>query len=232
MARDADIASIYQLGSSPATRVAISMKNRIFSTPYSTKGASQKQVGVLSTFDQSEGRAVDPVRAVGFGDRVVELVPGLTEPLSITMNRSLMYTSGIVQELGYRGGVDGLVRSLRHHKWPFDLRSELVFSEIVNGFDFNGGQIPTESVGKGIQNVGSAQFALITYFWTCWLSNYSVSFPADSAIVMEDATVMVTDVTDGASNYGTSADAYGDLLDAGNNPLINSGSGSKIFSPR
>lgn len=226
MARDADVNSIYRRGSSPATRVALSMRNRIFSTPYTVGATTEKQVGVLSTFDQSEGRAVDPVRAVGFGDRVVELVPGLTEPLSITMNRSLMYTSGIVQELGYRGGVDGLVRSLRHHKWPFDIRSELVFSELITAFD--DGQIPSDQKGKGVQLVGS-NFALITRFWTCWISNYSVSFPADSAIVMEDATVMVTDVTDGSSSYGDSFDSYGDLLSAGNNPILNPGSGSKIF---
>jgi hypothetical protein len=217
------------MGSSPNTRVAISQKNRVFSKPFTTGSPIDRQVGVLSTFDYSESRAVDPVRGVGFGDKIQELVPGVTEPMSLTLNRTLLYTAGIVQELGYRGGVDGLVRSLRQHKWPFDIKSELVFSELVSNKDQAAfGVQPAIETIAGLFN-GAVNFALITYFEACWLNSISISFPSDSAIVMEDASATATDVTDGTSTYGAGPDNYGDLLDSGNNPIIRPGSGSRLF---
>ena len=224
MSRGASDTYIYRKGSSPNTRVAISQKNRVFSTPFVSTGTPVlKQVGVLSTFSYSENRAVDPVRGVGFGDKVQELVPGVTEPMALTLNRTLLYTASIAQELGYRAGVDGLVRSLRQHKWPFDIRSELVFSELVATFD-GASMIPVQTVGT------DGQLALITYFEACWLQSISASFPSDSAIVAEDATATCTDVTDGTSFYGTTPDTYGDFLDSGNNPITQPGAGSRLFT--
>lgn len=223
MARDSADTYIYRKGSSPNTRVAISQKNRVFSKPFATSNPSEKQVGVLSTFDYSEGRSVDPVRGVGFGDKIQELVPGVTEPMTLTLNRTLLYTAGIVQEVGYRGGVDGLVRSLRHHKWPFDIRSELVFSELVTARDQ--GAIPIKVLGTDDNNL-----ALVTFFEACWLNNISISFPSDSAIVMEDASATCTEVSDGVSLFGNTPDNYGDVLDAGNNPILQPGSGSRLYA--
>ena len=222
MARDSADSYIYRRGSSPATRVAISQKNRVFSKPYA-QAPAVKQIGVLSTFDWSETRAVDPVRGVGFGDKIAELVPGVTDAMQLTLNRTLLYTSGIAQELGYRGGVDGLVRSLRQHKWPFDIRSELVFSELVSHFD-------QASILKFTPSTEDQTIAaLITYYEACWLNNISASFPSDSAIIMENATAIATDVTDGSSQYGSGPDNYGDLLNSGNNPIIQPGAGSSLF---
>ncbi len=225
MARDTSETYIYRVGSSPNTRVAISQKNRVFSRPYTTGSPTQKQIGVLSTFDYSESRSIDPVRGVGFGDKIQELVPGVTEPMTITLNRTLLYTAGIAQELGYRGGIDGLVRSLRHHKWPFDLRSELVFSELVTARDAS--SVVIKTLGS---TTGDSNFALITFFEACWLNSISVSFPSDSSIVVEDASATCTDVSDGTSTYGLSVNNYGDLLDAGNNPILKPGSGSRLYS--
>lgn len=222
MARDAADTYIYRQGSSPNTRVAISQKNKVFSRPFTLQQPTDRQVGVLSTFDYSESRAIDPVRGVGFGDKIQELVPGVTEPMTVTLNRTLLYTAGIVQEVGYRGGVDGLVRSLRHHRWPFDLRSELVFSELVSVRDQASILIKTLASDD-------PSFALITYFEACWLNSVSASFPSDSAIVMEDASATCTDVTDGTSFYGNTPDNYGPLLDAGNNPILKPGAGSRLF---
>jgi len=224
MARGDSDTYIYRKGSSPNTRVAISQKNRVFSTPFVATGSPKlKQVGVLSTFDYSESRSVDPVRGVGFGDKIQELVPGVTEPMALTLNRTLLYTAGIVQEVGYRGGVDGLVRSLRHHKWPFDIRSELVFSELVAALDA-ASMVANQTPGT------DGQLALITYFEACWLNSVSVSFPSDSAIVAEDAAATCTDVTDGTSFYGNTSDSYGDLLDSGNNPILTKGAGSRLYT--
>jgi hypothetical protein len=222
MARDVADTYIYRKGSSPNTRVAISQKNRVFSRPYTTGAPVDRQVGVLATFDYNEARTIDPVRGVGFGDKIQELVPNVTDPMTITLNRTLLYTAGIVQEVGYRGGVDGLVRSLRQHKWPFDIRSELVFSELVTALDRGAILVPTTGTDD-------PNFALLTYFEACWLNSISVSFPSDSAIVVEDASATATDVTDGLNTYGNSPDTYGDLLDSGNNPILKPGSGSRLF---
>jgi hypothetical protein len=222
---------IYRQGASPNTRVAISQKNRVFSKPFSVSNpALFRQVGVLSTFDYTESRAIDPVRGVGFGDRIQELVPGVTEPMGLTLNRTLLYTANIMQEIGYRAGVDGLVRSLRHHKWPFDIRSELVFSELVTNFDQS--HFGQRVNGKGPIIIGSGEdqirnnVALLTYFEACWLENVSISFPSDSAIVMEDAGAKATDVTDGLHSPGVD---YTDIIDSGNDPITNPGSGSRLF---
>lgn len=223
MARGTDT-YIYTVGSSPNTRVAISQKNRVFSKPFSKGTPALKQVGVLSTFDYSESRAVDPVRGVGFGDKIAELVPGVTEPMALTLNRTLLYTAGIIQELGYKGGVDGLVRSLRSHKWPFDIQSELVFSELVRQKD-------KDQLGDGVVTASDGiNLAVITYFEACWLNNYSVSFPSDSAIVVEDASGVATDATDGTHVYGIGVDSYGEFLDSGNNPFIQAGTGSRLYN--
>ncbi len=227
MARTTD-SYIYTPGSSPNTRVAISQKNRVYSKPWTSGAAALKQIGVLSTFDYSEGRGLDPVRGVGFGDKIAEMVPGVTEPMSITLNRTLLYTAGIVQELGYSGGVDGIVRSLRQHKWPFDIQSELVFSELVTLKDsdqyLNGkGLTAATSVTNSNGNA-----AIVTLFLGCWLSNYSVSYPSDSAIVMEDATAQATDVTNGTGYNTTDANFYGDALESGNSPK--NGGGSRLFT--
>lgn len=223
MTRDAADSYIYRVGSSPQTRVAISQKNRVFSRPYTVNQPSDKPVGVLSTFDYNEARAIDPVRGVGFGDKIQELVPNVTEPMTITLNRTLLYTAGIMQEVGYRGGIDGLVRSLRQHRWPFDLRSELVFSELVSIRDQASILVKTPATDD-------PNYALVTYFEACWLNSISSSFPSDSAIVMEDASATCTDVSDGSSFYGNSADNYGPQLDSGNNPILKPGSGSRLYA--
>ena len=221
MARGTDT-YIYTVGSSPNTRVAISQKNRVISKPFTKGTVSPKQVGVLSTFDYTESRAVDPVRGVGFGDKIAELVPGVTEPMGMTLNRTLLYTAGIVQELGYKGGVDGIVRSLRQHKWPFDIQSELVFSELIRYQD-------KDQLGDGVSISPDGNLSLITYFLACWLESYDVSFPSDSAIVVENCGAKATDVTDGVHGYQLDVNSYGELLDSGNNPFIQAGTGSRLY---
>ena len=216
---------IYTVGSSPNTRVAISQKNRVISKPYTPGSPAPKQVGVLSTFSYNESRTLDTVRGVGFGDKIAELVPGVTDAMSMTLDRTLLYTAGIVQELGYKGGVDGIVRSLRQHKWPFDIQSELVFSELIATQDQS--QLGT---GAGVSINSDQSLSLITYFLGCWLESYDVNFSSDSAIVAENCGAKATDVTDGVANYQAgNPDAYGEAINSGNNPFIQPGSGSRLY---
>src|ERR1700733_5185722 len=111
MARPTDATNyIYRMGTAPNTRAAISQKNKIFS--YTVGNREFKQLGVVSEFGHDESRTIDPVRGVGYGDQIAELVPGVTEPMTLTVNKTLLYALNLFQAFGYKGGVSGLVRSL------------------------------------------------------------------------------------------------------------------------
>lgn len=225
---------IYRQGTAPNTRAAVSQKNKIFS--YTIGAHKFQQIGVLSEFGHDESRSVEPVRGVGFGDQIAELVPGITEPMSLTVNKTLLYAQNLFQSFGYRGGVEGLVRSLRHHRWPFDIKQELVFSELVSSDKIgdidnapgtrNASNQPVSGSGSQRKEFTSTVVkALITIYEGCWMSAYNASYTADAAIVAENSTVMVTDVIDGFSTYG-------EFVDTGLAPLTSAGAASAGTSIR
>jgi len=222
---------IYRMGTAPNTRAAVSQKNKVYG--YMFGGTGFQQIGVVSEFGHDESRAVEPVRGVGYGDQVAELVPGVTEPMTLTLNKTLLYAVNLFQVLGYKGGVEGLVRSLKHHRWPFDIRQEMVFSEIISGTAPGTGDLGSakgaktatnqKNVAGSIAPLGGAK-ALFTFFEGCWLNSYSASFTADAAIVAENGSVTVTDVLDGTNDYG-------EWMDTGLSPGGTGGAG-KGFSLR
>jgi len=230
MAKPSDPSNyIYRQGTAPNTRAVVSQKNKIFSYMV---GASQPgfiQVGAVSEFGHDESRTIDVVRGIGFGDQVAELVPGVTEPLSVTLNKTLMYHQNLFQTVGYKGGVDGLVRSLKHHRWPFDLKQEIVFSEISSLQDLDGtigskgATIQPAGQGFATQNVR----ALFTFFEGCWFESYNVSFTSDAGMVAENSSIKVTDVIDGTSQYGEFPQ-----YDTGLAPIGANGTAGKGFSLR
>jgi hypothetical protein len=215
------------MGTAPNTRVAVSQKTKVYG--YMVGKQKFQQIGVVSEFGFDESRTIEPVRGVGFGDQVAELVPGVTEPMTLTLNRTLLYTVNIMQVLGYKGGVEGLVRSLKHHRWPFDLKQELVFSELASRDDIAGVPIaPKQAVQQptAVQNLATnAIKALFTFYEGCWLNSYSASFTSDAAIVAENSSVTVTDVIDGFSNYG-------EWIDSGLAPIGANGSAGAGYSLR
>jgi hypothetical protein len=215
---------IYRTGTSPNTRSVSSQKNKIFG--YAVGGNGFTQIGAASEFSFDESRTIEAVRGVGFGDQIAELVPGATEPMSITISKTLLYTQNAFQVLGYKGGIDGLVRSLRHHRWPFDIKQEIVFSEIANLDGVNTPQPADIQVGPAVSGIvpGTIQ-ALFTYYEGCWFNNYSVSFTADAGLVAESCGITVTDVIDGISQYG-------DFIDSGLAPIGENGAAGKGFSLR
>lgn len=205
---------IYREGTAPNTRAAVSQKNKVYG--YQVGAGEFKQIGVVSEFGHDESRTIDPVRGVGFGDQVAELVPGVTEPMTLTLNKTLLYALNLFQTLGYKGGVDGLVRSLKHHRWPFDIKQELVFSEIATVEDSTGSLAaakvtPAVALNAGSLVTNSVRF-LATFFEGCWLNSYSASYTSDAAIVAENSSVTVTDILDGVSQYG-------EFIDTGLAPL-------------
>lgn len=196
---------IYRSGTAPNTRAAVSQKNKVFS--YMVGAHKFQQIGVLSEFGHDESRAVDPVRGIGFGDQIAELVPGVTEAMTITVNKTLLYAVNLFQVFGYKGGVEGLVRSLRHHRWPFDIKQELVFSELVSSDKL--GDLDGTSFGRvasskpeGPGYLTDSIRALITVYEGCWMNQYGASYTSDAAIVAENSSVTVTDIIDGHSTYG------------------------------
>ena len=219
--------SLYDFGTSPNTRTAISQKVRILAPAYGTSSALF-QMGVLSNFGLSESRSIEPVRAIGFGDMISELVPNPTDPMAISVERALLYLSNIWQATGYASGIDGPVRSLRHHKWPFDVEQQVVFSTLADndlnaansGFSGTSGSVdggakaieyPTVTEIAGLSSGGHT--ALITMFEACWWAGWNTTFSKDSAIIMESGDINVTDVHD----FST---IYGEFLATGNDPTL------------
>lgn len=223
---------IYNFGTSPNTRTAVSQKVRILAPAFGDSSALH-QMGVLSSFGVSESKTVEAVRGIGFGDTVAELVPSVTDPITISIERALLYLSDLWQATGYASGVDGPVRSLKHHKWPFDLEAQMVFStqadmdigpQFANvGYQGASGQFdggvkaisfpavtPDNSANPGSRRGHSA---IITIYEACWWTSNSRTYAKDSGMIMESGGCMVTDVHDFGSTYG-------EFLATGNDPTL------------
>lgn len=221
---------LYDFGTSPNTRTAVSQKVRLL-TPHYGDSQALHQMGVLSSFNPTESRTVEPVRGIGFGDQIAELVPSVTDPLTGSFERALLYLCNLWQATGYAAGVDGPVRSLRHHRWPFDIEQQLVFSVLADADlgvpnqglsgqsgTFAGGvkavsfpQVTNDNNTKPGENRG--QSAIITIYEACWFNGWSVSFAKDSGMIMETGDLTVSDVHDFSS-------VYGEFLATGNDPTI------------
>jgi hypothetical protein len=207
---------IYNKGMSPQTRTVVSTKNKVFAKP---SGSPQMlQIGVVASFEPSDSRAVEAIRGIGYGDQIAELIPNASEPITISVTRSALYLSLLMQTFGYAAGVDGLVRALKHHRWPFDIKQEVVFSEIAtNNIGGAKGKIATSSEDNSLK-------ALITFYEACWMTSYSWSFASETSLVQENCEISCSDITDGQSNYTQ----FASHITTGNSPYQSEG-GSKRF---
>ena len=229
---------IYKFGTSPNTRSVVTQKVRVLAPAYGGEGLFQ--IGVLSNFGPTESRTIEPVRGIGFGDIIAELVPGNTEPMTASVERTMLYLSNLWQSSGYASGVSGPVRSLRHHRWPFDVEQQIVFSVIADkeknsagdgtgtetGFGAYGTLKYDGALGGGGElgngtSPGSHQI-LITYYEGCWWGDWNTAYQKDTAMVMESGTMTITDVHDFSSVQ------YGEFLGTGNDPSIGE-TGSLIY---
>jgi len=220
---------LYDYGTSPNTRTAVSQKVRIL-TPHMGNTTTMAQMGVLSQFNPSQNRTVEPVRGIGFGDQVAELVPSVTEPTTGNFERALLYLCNLWQATGYASGIDGPVRSLSHHKWPFDIEQQVVFSTLsdvdlgaanvgFSGSDFQAGAkavsygAVTQDGNKNPDDAERGHTAIITVYEACWFTSWSTTFAKDSGLIMESGDVIVSDVHDFSS-------VYGEFLATGNDPTL------------
>lgn len=229
---------IYNFGTTPNTRTAVSQKVRLL-TPHYGSNQVMHQMGVVSSFNPSQSRNPDPIRGIGFGDVVAELVPSVTDPMQASVERALLYLCNLWQATGYASGVDGPVRSLAHHRWPFDVEQQLVFSSLADsdlgvanqGFagqsgSFDGGvkqvTYPQTTPDFGSPRSGGTakapgdargHSAIITMYEACWWNQWSTTFQKDTGMIMEQASLTCTDVHDFATMYG-------EFLATGNDPTI------------
>lgn len=221
---------LYDYGTSPNTKVAVSQKVRL-KAPVFGDNTAKHQMGVVSSFNPSQSRTIDAVRGIGFGDTIAELVPGVTDPETGSFERALLYLGNLWQATGYAAGVDGPVRSLRHHRWPFDVEQQLVFSTLADGDlgvantgtertvgTFTGGNARIEysqATTDGASHFGSGagHSALITMYETCWFNSWSTTYSQDSGMIMESGDITITDTHDYSSMYG-------EFLSTGNDPSI------------
>lgn len=228
---------IYDYGTSPNTRVAVSQKVRLLAPAYGSGTKALYQMGVVSSFNPSNSRNVDTVRGIGFGDMIAELVPSVTEPVTGSMERALLYLSNMWQATGYAAGVDGPVRSLAHHRWPFDIELQLVFSSLADA-DLGAANVGTTGAARGFGNgVQAVRYpsspgavagpttpavsyptvqghsAIITMYEACWFTQHSMTYSQDQGQIVESGDVTVSDVHDFSS-------VYGEFLPTGNDPTV------------
>jgi hypothetical protein len=220
---------IYNLGASPNTRAAMSQKVRILSSSYGSGGPAQ--IGVLGNFSVSMSRSSEPLRGIGFGDKIAELVPAVQDPITVSLERTLLYLSNLWQALGYAGGVSGPVRALSHMQWPFDMEQQVVFSSIADQ-EVGGGGGERSGFTAGIQSItfpevtesmSGTHSAMITMYEGCWLQDTSFAFSKDAQVISESGSAMCRDVHDFASTYG-------EFMQTGNNPYYGGQQGSIQFA--
>lgn len=215
--RAAGSSEIYKYGMSPDSRAVISQKIRLLTPSYGGDAGQRYQLGVVSSFSYSGGsRSTEVVRGIGFGDVVADRVPGVTEPFTGTITRTLLYLSNMFQALGFAGGVDGPVRSVAHTRWPFDMEEQMVFTFMADdqvkngGFGDTKGLVNIDFAGQNVSKVetntaynNQQHKALITFFEGCWLTGVDIpGRDADSSKLEETGNVDITDVHDLFTTYG------------------------------
>ena len=143
----------------------------------------------------------------------------------VSIERTLLYLSNGHQAFGFAGGVDGPVRTLQHHRWPFDIEQQLVFSTIadvespenitdtnkgIREIDFSGQNVTGATEFYGAE--GQTHKAIITYFEACWMTAISGANPsADSSLMTQSISAAAQDVHDLFSTYG-------EFMPSGNDP--------------
>ena len=203
---------VYRYGTAPNTALVNTLKVKLFSFDDSIGGApTMVQVGVLQEWTPGDSRSNTAVRSNGYGDQIAEINPGVTE---LTGSASVMalYTRNIMQVFGYVAGISGLVRSLKHHRWPFDIREEIVLPLFVHAQAQGVGNSAAGSAGDATRNVEAPNSSsIVTYYEGCWMNDYNRSYTIGDVSVTESSSMIITDVYD-PFQLGL----YGEGLQAGN----------------
>jgi len=211
--------SIYRVGVTPQTRTFMSSRNRVKAV--AAGGTAPEIIGVIGQFNPKDNRNVEPVRGIGFGDQIAELVPTASEPITISVTRTALYLANMFQVFGYLGGIDGLVRALKHHRWPFDIAQEILTSavdiiphkELSTSKDFGSGQVDPGGNSDSLL-LGSDAKAILTFYAGCWMTGYNYTVQAETTIVNEDCEISVTDVFAGGRDLNAKIKGSDQLMKA------------------
>jgi len=174
--------NIYREGAAPNTRLLNSLKVKLFAIDSGTD--QLHQIGLVQTWTPSHSRTITANRGIGFGDQTAELSVGVTD-LTASAEVLGMYLRNVMQVLGYKSDTSGFVRSLKHHKWPFDVKEEIFIPSFV----------ATDAAHK------SANGTIITWYEGCWMSSWGHSFSIGDVNVSQSAEMTVTDVVDPDGDY-------------------------------
>jgi hypothetical protein len=185
MARNA---YIYRRGASPNTSLLNTQRVRLYSWDADDQGVLT-QIGLVQTWNPSQTRAVEAGRGIGFGDKIAELGVGVTD-LTATCTVLMMYLRDIMQIFGYKAGSSGIVRSLQHHRWPFDVKESIAIPKLKDQ---------------------DAQI-ISTYYEACWMSDYSKAFNISDVIVTQDTSLTVTDIYDPDNEVADGENMTGDMV--------------------
>jgi hypothetical protein len=90
-----------------------------------------------------------------------------------------------MQAFGFKAGASGLIRSLKHHRWPFDVKETIVLPDLITG--------QGEDIGNGIVDVGTDR-AIVTIYEGCWMTDYSQTFNIGDTSCSMDAGFTITDI--------------------------------------
>ena len=205
---------IWRYGTAPNTALVNTLKVKVFSFDDTLGDATpaMTQIGVLQEWTPSDTRTNTAVRSIGYGDQVAEINPGSTE-LAASATVFALYHRNIMQVFGYVAGIQGLVRSLKHHRWPFDVREEIVLPLLIaEKFKSPPGAAHVGTVGDA-HRTSEAQKSksIVTYYEGCWMNDYNRSYTIGDVSVSESSSIMVTDVYDPFQ-----LSLYGEGLQSGN----------------
>jgi hypothetical protein len=185
-------AYIYREGVSPNTRLLNPQRVRVFSIDADDQAV--QPIGLIQTWNPTDTRAVEPVRGIGFGDQVAELAVGVTD-LSATATVMMMYLRDIQQLFGYKAGSSGLIRSLKHHQWPFDVYESILIPDYIAG----------QAKAGAVDDTGVK--VIKTFYEGCWMSDFAKTFDIGATSVTQDMTCQISDVY-ANKDQKTSADFY------------------------
>jgi hypothetical protein len=172
---------VFRTGSTPNTRLLNTQRVKVFSFDAEEQGVFS-QIGLIQTWNPTHSRTIEPIRGIGFGDQIAELGVGVTD-LTASCSIMMMYLRDIMQVFGYKAGSTGLIRSLKHHRWPFDVKEEIAVPDFIVGESLTG-QIIT------------------TWYEGCWMSDYTKAFSMGETSTTQDTTLQITDVYAEPGSYG------------------------------
>jgi len=179
--------NIARQGVSPNTRLTNSMKVKIYSVNDMGNG---QQIGLIQSWSPNHSRTLTPNRGIGYGDQIAEVSVGVTD-ITASAETIGMYLRNIMQAFGYTSDSGGLVRSLKHHQWPFDVWEEIVIPTFITGEGASYNYSGLHASGSG--NVGSV---IRTRYEGCWMSSWTHNFQIGDINVSQSADITITDVYD------------------------------------